>query len=175
MSERLSYEDSYRFLQSSGWEGPGDVPPICDHIPRYDDEVLSLSFFRTGIEDATLEDLTLPRTYFSRSQIDRTSFRNTDLTESVANWNNFEDVDLSSADLTRFDFRACEILRTKFVDADLTEADLRCCSFEACDFTGATMTRTKLTRDTGRSLNLSAAQRAEIEWHEEDGEEPDGG
>jgi len=175
MTQRLPYEDSYRFLQSSGWEGPGDVPPICDHIPRYDDDVLCLSFFRTFIEDATMENLTLPRTYFSRTQIERTSFQNTDLTESVANWNNFEDVDFSKANLTRFDFRACEILRSKFIEADLTEADLRCCSIDECDFTNANMTRTKLTSATGKTLKLSATQRQQIEWHADDGEEPDGG
>jgi uncharacterized protein YjbI with pentapeptide repeats len=175
MTQRLSYEDSYRFLQSNGWEGPGDIPPICDHIPRYDDEVLCLSFFRTMIEDGKLENLTLPRTYFSRTQIDRTSFRNTDLTESVANWNNFEEVDFTDADLSGFDFRACEIVRTNFSGADLTRADLRCCSLVFCDFSSAKMGGTKMTRETGMLLDLSELQQAQIDWHEDDGEDPDGG
>jgi uncharacterized protein YjbI with pentapeptide repeats len=175
MTPRLSYEDSYRYLQREGWEGEGDVPPLCDHIPRYDDEVLCLSFFRTMIEGGNLENLTIPRTYFSRTQIDRTSFRNTDLTESVANWNNFEDVDFSGADLTRLDLRGCEVIRTKFRGAILKDADLRCGSFEDCDFTDADMNGTKLTRETGAGLLLSSMQKAEINWHDEDGEEPDGG
>jgi len=153
----------------------GNIPPICDHIPRYDDEILCLSFFRTVVEDAKMEDLTIPRTYFSRSQIERTSFRNSEMTESVANWNNFEDVDFSGANLTRFDFRACQIDRVKFVGADLTSADLRCCAFDGCDFKDANMNGTRLTRMVGEPLDLSPTQRTQVEWHDDDGEEPDGG
>jgi BTB/POZ domain-containing protein KCTD9 len=175
MNERLSYEDSFRFLQSEGWEGPGDIPPLPDRPPRYDDETLGLSFFRTFVKDAKLEYLTIPRTYFGRSQIDNVSLAGSDLHESVANWNDLNQVDFSMADLRAFDFRGCVLRRIRFDGALLNGADLRCCSIEDCSFVDADMTGAHITRDTGASLCLSAQQREQIIWHDEDGPEPDGG
>lgn len=175
MTDRLSYEDSFRFLQREGWEKEGPVLPMPSAPPRYDDDVLGLSFFRTLVSEAKFDRLTLPRIYFGRSEISRSSFVGADLTESVANWNDFEDVDFSSADLTRLDFRGCMLRRIKFNDAILCEVDLRCCGFENCSFRGADMTRAKLTREAGASLDLSETQKQVIDWQEEDGPEPDGG
>ena len=178
MPTRLSYEESCKLLQHDQWLEQGECPPLKPKPPAYDDEILGLSFFRTwldGLKGANFQNLTLPRTYFGRSQISDISFYNTDLSESVANWNDFADVDFSSADLSRLDLRGNSIVRTKFVNALLIDADLRCCSFENCDFTDANLTRTKLTRETGALLNLSEAQKGVVDWHDEDGDDPDGG
>jgi uncharacterized protein YjbI with pentapeptide repeats len=175
VSERLSYEDSYRFLQREGWEGTGEILQIPERPPRYDDEVLGLSFFRTWVEEAALENLTIPRTYFSRSKISKTSFIGTDMTESVANWNDFEDVDLSSSDLTGVDFRACTLRRVRFDNALMTNADLRFCEFEECTFVGADLTGAKITREAGVLLGLSPEQHEQVSWQEDDGPEPEGG
>jgi len=175
VSERLSYEDSYRFLQREGWEGPGEIPQIPEQPPKYDDEVLGLSFFRTWVEDAKLENLTIPRTYFSRSKISRTSFIGTDMTESVANWNDFEEVNFSSSDLTGVDFRACALRRVRFDNAVMKSADLRCCGFEGCTFVGADLTGAKITREAEALLGLSPEQREQVSWQEDDGPDPEGG
>src|SRR5262245_2503728 len=105
MASRLSYDDSCRALQSQQLIDEGEIPPPQERPPRDDDEVLAVSFFRTELADATLERLTLPRTFFGRSEIRAVSFRDTDLSESTANWNDFVDVDFSAADLSRCDFR----------------------------------------------------------------------
>lgn len=175
MAQRRSYEESYRFLQQEGWKAEGEVPPIPDHPPRYDDETLGLEFFRTWVKEAKMENLTMPRTYFSRTTVSKTSFSGSDLTESVANWNDFEDVDFSYANLTRFDFRGCAIRRTNFRNALLKDADLRHCSFEDCTFDEADLTGAQITIAVGDSLALSRTQKEQISWQREDGPEPDGG
>jgi len=68
---------------------------LSERAPRHDDEQLGVSFFRTRLADVTLDGLTLPRTFFGRSEIRGVSFPVTDLSESTANWNDFIDVDFS--------------------------------------------------------------------------------
>ncbi len=172
---RLSYEDSCRSLQSQQIIDPGDIPPLPQRPPRHDDEVLGVSFFRTMLADSTLEHLTLPRTLFGRSEIRATSFQDTDLSESTANWNDFIDVDFSTADLSRSDFRACILQSVRFRGAKLADVDFRHCGFTACDFSGADLTDAKITRKAGASLQLSSEQQRVIDWQADDGEEPEGG
>jgi uncharacterized protein YjbI with pentapeptide repeats len=178
MSNRLSFEDSYRSLQRQDWLKDGEVPLMPSRPPRYDDETLGLEFFRTwldGLKGADLTNMTLCRTYVARSQVSNVSFANSDLTESVWNWNDLVYVDFSGCDLSRVDFRGNHIGRCRFVHAVLTDTDPRCCSFEECEFEGAVMARTKLTRENGRLLKLSDSQKLVIDWQDEDGDEPDGG
>lgn len=175
MSQRLSYDDSCRHLQREKLIDKGDIPPQAQRPPRHDDDVLGVSFFRTELVDAKLEHLTLPRTFFGRSEIRGTSFRDTDLSESTANWNDFIDVDFSSADLTRCDFRACPFQSVRFAGARLTDADFRHCSFSGCDFNGADLTGAKFTRAGAASLHFSSEQQRVIDWQADDGDEPEGG
>src|SRR5262245_50280372 len=88
---RLSYEESCRLLQrlrlysDAGTEGV--IPPIPDHRPQHDDKApLGVRFFRTWVGEDDLENLTLPRTFFGRSEIGPASFKNTDLSESTLCW-----------------------------------------------------------------------------------------
>jgi BTB/POZ domain-containing protein KCTD9 len=173
LGKRRTYDDSCRELQRQGWIE--DSPPLPTRRPRHDDDVLGVSFFRTLVEDADLSNMTLPRTFFGRSEIHRTSFRNADLAESVLCWNDFVDVDFSSCALARGDLRAASFRGVSFADADLQETDLRRSTFEACKFDGAGLRGAKLTVEQGRALELSAAQRSVIAWQDEDGDEPDGG
>jgi len=175
MPERLTYEESCRFLQSERLLREGGIPPIPTHSPRYDDEVLGVDFLRWGIRDSKLESLTLPRTYIGRSEFAQCSFDDTDLSESVANWNDFIDVSFVAANLTGFDTRACNHQRSDFTRAILRNADLRLCNFEDCRFDEADMTGAKLTREAAASLPLSEGQRNSIDWQAEDGPDPDGG
>ncbi|HEX9047411.1 MAG TPA: pentapeptide repeat-containing protein [Verrucomicrobiae bacterium] len=175
MPSRLSYEESCRMLQSQQLLEAGALPPLPAHPPRSDDELPGVSFFRTQLANAKLEHLTLPRTFFGRSEIRDSAFRNCDLSESTANWNDFINVDFSASDLSRSDLRACVFERVRFTGALLAGADFRYCGFKGCDFTNADLTEAKLTRKVGAALRLSPEQQSVIDWQTEDGDEPAGG
>lgn len=172
---RLSYEDSCRRLEGK-YIGPG-VPPLPPRISDLDDgEDFGVHFFRTILgEGEDLSDLTLPRTLFGRSNISKVAFRNTDLHESCMCWNDFTDVDFSNAVLANCDMRASQFIRVDFESADLTGADMRQSWFSECNFSRASLKGAILTWAQGARLNLSNAQRLEISWTEDDGEEPAGG
>ncbi len=100
---RLDDEASFRKL--AAYLG-GEVPPIPAALPRVDDRVLGVSFFKTRVIDDDFSNLTLPRTFFGRSEIRDVDFRNTDLRESNLCWNDFISVDFSDAVLTNSDLRS---------------------------------------------------------------------
>jgi len=176
-SPRLGYDDSIRRLRELGFLGEDEQPRMPDHVPQpEDDEPLGLSFFRTFVgEGADLSNLTIPRTFFGRSEISDASFANTDLSESNLRWNDFIDVDFADATLARADFRASVYTRVNFTRADLRAADLRRADFEECVFDGALMDGAVLTRNRASGLSLSGAQKAVIAWCNDDGPEPSGG
>ena len=61
----------------------GTIPPIPPATPQYDDETPGVSIFRMLLgTELDLANLTLPRTFFGRSELNGTVLRNTDLTES---------------------------------------------------------------------------------------------
>lgn len=170
---RLSYEESCRRLSPYL---NGEIPPMPARLPRADDEVLGVSFFRTRVGGGDdLSDLFLPHTFFGRSEILDAKFRNTDFTESNFCWNDFIDVDFTDAVLARSDLRASGFERVRFVRADLREADLRRSSFSECSFDEARMKGASLTHDQRPSLKLSGRQAVEISWTDDEGDEPDGG
>ena len=193
---RLSYEESCKFLQRYYHLGMGAesvIPPMPDHRPDCDGED-GVRFFRTWVgvgrpfglkplrpeddvevAEHALDNLTLPRTFFGRSEISSISFKNSDLSESTLCWNDFIEVNFTDADLSESDLRASIFRRVAFVRTTLRNADLRCSSFEACDFTDADMAGAKLTRKQGERIHLSDEQRKVIDWQESDGDEPPGG
>ena len=175
MPERLPYLASCQLLISQHLIDGDEVPPLPDRPPRHDDEVLGVGFFRTQLADTKLDGLTLPRTYLGRSKIRSVSFRDSDLSESTANWNDFTDVDFSSADLSRADLRASVFERVSFRGASLRGADLRHATFIDCSFADADFTGAKLARESESLLGLSPTQRGVIEWHVDQGEKPAGG
>jgi uncharacterized protein YjbI with pentapeptide repeats len=122
-----------------------------------------------------LSGLTLPRTFFGRSEINGASFHDTDLRESNLCWNDFVDVDFSEAVLRSSDLRASLFERVSFVEADLGFADLRRSTFANCLFDRASMLGTTLTRRQGETLSLSSSQLSKISWVDDEGDEPDGG
>ena len=171
---RLNYEGSCRRLQKLRVIPDGDCPPLPKSVPNHDDEILGVSFFRTLLNDEVLENLTLPRTYFGRSEIRGTSFKNSDLSESRLCWNDFIDVDFSNAKLNGSDLRASIYERVKFTNTDLQNADLRRSTFQNCDFTGANLRGAKLSKNMKILESLTADQRSSIDFQPE-GEEPPGG
>src|SRR5688572_16741673 len=106
MKPRLSYEASCRRLQENYLDG-SEIPPLPEKLPQHDDpEPLGVCFYRVFIGDGdNLGNLTLPRTFFGRSDISDVSFRNTDLSESNLCWNDFTDVDFTDAVLANSDLR----------------------------------------------------------------------
>lgn len=172
---RQSYADSCKRLDEAGLlDVPGVVPVLPDRMPRHDDEEFGVSFFRTEVRDEDLSNLTLPRTFFGRSEIVGVSFHNTDLSESNLCWNDFEAVDFSTASLAGCDARSSAFVRTDFRGADLGGADLRRSAFEDCRFEGARMDGVLLTRGQIPPAALSKIQASVIRWSAE-GPEPDGG
>lgn len=156
MQGRLFYEDSCRALQSEGLLENGKFPPLPKRSPNYDDEKpLGVSFFRMLANNVSLEQLTLPRTFVSRSEFKNTSMRNTDLSESTVNWNDFRFVDFTSADLSRADLRACIFESCEFTAAKLCGSDLRHCTFINCNFSGADLSEAKLTEGETKRIELS--------------------
>lgn len=172
---RLSYEDSCRALQKLQLIDSGEIPPLPYRPPRHDDETIGVQFFRTMLTGVKLEHLTLPHTFFGRSEIRAVSFRDTDLSGSTANWNDFIEVDFQEANLSGSDLRACLFERVRFTGASLAGVDFRYCGFKKCDFTNADLTDARLTRKVGAALRLSEEQQSVIDWQTEDGEEPEGG
>lgn len=193
---RLAYEESCQLLQKLGQLEEGNVPRWPDRRPQSgDDPPHGLRFFRTwlgsgtpfglqpsrpedeggGVGEHDLENLTLPRTFFGRSEISRVSFRNTDLSESTLCWNDFIEVDFTDADLSGGDLRASLFSGTRFVRTSLRNADLRRSSFRGCDFADADLRGAKLTLAQGGRLTLTQEQRKLIDWQDDDGEEPPGG
>lgn len=175
MPNRKTYNESCQQLKDQRLLD-SDVPPeLPAHSPQYDDDKLGVSFFRTLLQDVQLNSLTLPRTFFGRSKIRSVSFRDTDLSESTACWNDFIDVDFTGADLSNSDLRASIFQRVSFRDAVLRGADLRHASFEGCTFSGADLTGAKVTRSFSWFFRLSVHQRRTVDWKNDPGPEPDGG
>jgi uncharacterized protein YjbI with pentapeptide repeats len=120
-------------------------------------------------------NLTVPRTFFGRSEVSGASFRNTDLSESTLCWNDFVEVDFSDGSLRGGDLRAAVFDGVIFARCDLRGADLRRSSFKRCEFTDADLRGAKLTREQAVLLELSLEQERGVLWEDGDGEEPDGG
>ena len=150
-----------------------------DGVPKPDDSVLGLSFFRTSLEDENFEDdyvnLTLPRTFICRSNVEDISFDGTDFSESWMCWNDFTDVTFCGCDLRKADLRSSIFQHCEFMDADLRDADLRHAQFIGCYFDDAKMKGTLLTRKQAEEMNLDEDQMEQINWQDKPGPEPAGG
>ena len=172
---RPSYEESIRLLRERGVLGPADAPTLPPRMPLPDEDPVGLEYFRTALQGEDLSGLSLPRTFFCRSEVAETSFHDSDLTESFMCWTDFVDVDFSSAVLVGADLRASSFERVSFADADLSGADLRRSSFSGCKFKGARLAGSRLTEAGAKGLALSDDQRREVAWQTDEGPEPVGG
>jgi BTB/POZ domain-containing protein KCTD9 len=177
MAVRLSCRLSYARLCNLGLHNRNERASPPERMPRHDDEhPFGFSAFRVRLDDALdLSDLSLPRSFFGRSEINRVSFRNTDLHQSNLCWNDFLGTDFTGADLARSDMRSSIFQRVAFVNANLDGADLRGSSFIGCNFEGATMRGAALAREQSATVHLSEAQNLAVDWHEDSGPYPAGG
>jgi BTB/POZ domain-containing protein KCTD9 len=171
---RLSYLESCRLLNAL--DEHGEPPPIPVHMSRYDDcGPFGISFFRELLREQDFSNLTLPRTYFGHSEIERVSFLNTDLSGSSLCWNDFASVDFTGAILEGCDLRSSSFESVNFAGANLCSADMRRSWFNNCKFDAALMQGALLTREQGSQIALSGQQKLSINWQDEDGPEPGGG
>lgn len=178
---RRSLQDTWRFLESEGAampRRPDGRPFIQDAMPSHDDEELGFYYFKSGLEDADLGKLTLPRTFFGRSSFVRVNFADSELSESRMCWNDFDDCDFSGTDLSGCDMRASRFTGCKFVGAVLRGADLRRSTFDDCDFAGADLSGAVAEDADFQGCVqdfLSDEQQAVMAWSENEGPEPPGG
>ena len=176
---RRSLEDTWSYLEATGISMPRDVhgqPFVPPCMPSHDDEEpLGFDFFRCGHSDADLSNLTLPRTFFGRSSLERVLFRNTDLSESRMCWDDFIECDFTCADLTGCDLRASVFRDCRFTGAIMTNAELRGAGFRHCDFTRAQMKGAKLTHTQRLTVALSQEQKKVVDWHWRSPTQPGGG
>lgn len=171
---RRTYDESFAILRQHV-EIIGGPRPAISRPPRHDDEEPGPSIFRSAIDGAALESLTLPGLFVGRSALKAVSWRDTDLRLATFNWTDVLECDFTGADLTAADLRACRFERCVFRSATLSRADLRGSSFAACEFEAASMDGAKLHRRVRvlgwfkrgpdqTDLPLSKAQRLAIDW-----------
>lgn len=192
-NERLGFRESCQLLLSEGealgnlalfgdWDGKSEIafPKTTPH-PE-DEEPVGVRFFHMNFgsvdpdeEEMLLEQLSLPRTFINRCEINGVSFQNTDLSESFICWNDLLNVNLANVDLHNSDMRSNYFRNVTFKESNLTNADLRRATFENCDFANAIMTDCKLDLVYVSFLDLSPEQRKQIDWCSDPGEEPPGG
>lgn len=169
---RLPYADNFAALAELV-EISGEPMPDVHRVPRHDDEILGPSIFRAAVEEAVLENLTLPGLYVGRSELVAVTFSGSDLRLSAFNWSDVTDCDFSQADLSRADLRSCQFSGCSFRGADLTGADLRHSSFDDCTFQGAVLNGAIVSR--GAELaGADKAQLAHVVWSTAT-DEPGGG
>jgi hypothetical protein len=174
LMSRLSYAESCKLLEPYGACG-SEPPPMPSGIPKHDADILGVNFFRTVIEDAKFENLTLPRTFFGRSEIKNSSFAGSDLSKSHLCWNEFVGVSFCGTLLAGADLRASDYQKCDFIECDLSGADLRRASFKNCVFKGAILKDAIIPRRLKKVCEFSEDQIAQAKLIFFEGPEPDGG
>jgi BTB/POZ domain-containing protein KCTD9 len=176
---RRSLEETWRYLEGTGWEAPRDEagkPFVPAEMPNYEDEDLGFEFFRTMCAEEDLSALTLPRTFFRWSEIDRVDFTNTDLSESRMCWNDFRNCNFQGADLSRCDMRFSLFEECNFDGANLNQADLRDSVFTGCSFENTNLIGALAVAFEDSVLNeVSEDQERHMVVCEDAGPEPSGG
>jgi len=179
---RLTPENSIKYIRDLGWDVPDDSSAFLKSMPSETDGELGLRFFRTNVHNAQFDYLTIPRTYFGRSEIKSTTFEHSDLVESRMCWNDWQYCHFAGADLSGCDLRRSHFEYCYFNGANLKGADLRGACFDRCSFSNAVMKGVKLGKQFGflsglkaKALKLSPEQAREIDWVSSAGEEPAGG
>jgi uncharacterized protein YjbI with pentapeptide repeats len=180
--KRLDWNDTCALLRERGllsddlgFLGPLN-PVLRKQMPSSDDEEEGISLYKGGFAPGEdLSNLTLPRTFISRSRLEQLSLANTDLSESWCCWNHFENVDFSDTDLSRSDLRCSEFENVCFARANLSGADLRGSYFKGCDFSGANFEGALLMPGQPEALGLTGEQLRQAVVTDDPGPDPGGG
>ncbi|MEW8254663.1 MAG: pentapeptide repeat-containing protein [Candidatus Thiodiazotropha taylori] len=173
---RKTFDETINALREAGLVYDDQTPKLPDAMPQYDDvDPCGFSVFRMGIKDMDLSNLDMRRTFFSKSEVANCNFSNTDLEESNLCWNDFIGVNFTGANLSGSDLRASIYENSDFTKCNLSGSDLRCSDFTGCNFTSANMNGAKLTKASGSVITLSSEQKEQIDWQDNEGNEPNGG
>jgi uncharacterized protein YjbI with pentapeptide repeats len=175
VAERLSWQDSWRFLALRGGSLPENWPEDPGEMDTPSPEKKSaLPCLRDSrYQEADFENLTLPRTLIDRCRFHGISFRNSDLHLSLLS-GEFIDCDFSEAVLICAHLGQASFFACRFLHAILIGAELRGATLEHCDFTGADLTGARLDRTLKMTLPLSDLQRRiMVDWRAPDDEGPD--
>jgi uncharacterized protein YjbI with pentapeptide repeats len=178
ISYRETVADSWKLLLQRGYAPPyaGEIAYIPPRMPRYDDpEPLGLSFFRTRVMHQNFSGLSMPRTFFGRSELEAVAFDRTDLSESCMTWCNWVSCSFVESVLRGADLRSSRFAYCDFRGADLSLADLRRSTLIDCAFDSALMNNLRLCRKQRKYLQLSGSQLSGILWRWFPGELPPGG
>ena len=147
----------------------------CTSMPETETDKGEMTFYRVLISDEKYEERYLLKTLFGRSLLENVSFRNSDLSGSTLTWSDFINVNFSYANLSNSDLRSSVFENVDFSNSNLSNSDLRGLDLKTCNLSGAIMTSAKATHELKNQNVLSPKQIQEIEWHDDEGEEPEGG
>jgi len=172
--------ETWDSLDADGFDMPRDdagAPRLPADMPNFDDEEeAGFSAYKKGWPDGgDFANLSLPRSFFGRSEFRNVDFQNTDLSESRMCWNDFIDCNFTGADLTGADLRASLFERCCFTGATLLGADVRQSTFDGCNFGGAKMNGCTAELAQRDDIAPDAEQAGTIAWQSEPGPEAPGG
>ncbi len=176
---RHSWQESLAWLQGRGFavpavQGNGLSSVVSDRPRPEQKDFRGLRFADAVHEEVDFEDLTLPRTLVERCRFHGVSFRNTDLSLSCLDGNDWIDCDFTDARLICVSLCKGVLFGCRFRNCQLIGSDLRGATLSGCDFTGADLTGTKIDRALKESLVLSEPQRSlMVDWRAADDEGPD--
>jgi uncharacterized protein YjbI with pentapeptide repeats len=177
--KRLSWSQTWRQLERDGFDlgdrTPTGRPFHPRKMPSFDDKRRGFGFFKEGLEDGDMSNLSLSRLFVGRSRFKEVDFSNSDLSESRLCWNDFVNCRFQHAILKGCDGRASIWKKCDFRDADLSRCDWRHSRFVKCRFESALCEGMRLTRDQNGHLELDEQQLAQVHWCEDAGDEPEGG
>jgi hypothetical protein len=83
--QRKTLAETWAYLERRGAEAPRDAAGaafVPAAKPRPGQRKRGFNYFKAALEEANLSNLTLPRSFFSRSTFEKVRFANTDLSTS---------------------------------------------------------------------------------------------
>lgn len=154
---RKGYSDSWPVFANG--RGELTAPPLLGRRPAFG-EVEGIDLFRTRVEEEDYAGLTLPHLYVCRTLIRKCSFRDSDVSQSLLVWSDFENVTFVEADLHDGDLRNSIFDGCQFDGANLEGCDVRGSTFRGCTFFGARTMGMVITQKLARTLPLLPEQLA---------------
>ncbi len=164
---RLSFEESWDWLEIVGFEPPRDNkgnPLRFKRVPKSGDinPAKGLSLFKSiWDEEADFDRLTLAFTNIKECGFYQAYFVYTDFSNSCFANNDFDLCDFSNAVMVNA-LVSVEFVGCRFDGADLTDMDFSHSEILYCSFKGANMKGTKLLKEQIEGMELSTEQLSQI-------------
>lgn len=162
---RKDFFETFTFLEKIGLLSKCSTPSIPETIPKCnDDNSYGINIFRQFIDNVEFENLSMNRTFLSKSEVTNSSFSFSDLSESYLCYNDFINIDFSKANISNSLFRNSIFKNVNFNNANLMNADFKEAQFEDCTFDDAEMTGAIISSTLRKSLILTIEQQKQICW-----------